>query len=176
MSDTKAPDTPRPPDIGRRTLTPLGYAICVVVPILIAALGFTYLHFHYDKEQLVKGTRLHILTSDWKPGDDAMDALLTGKLILDDDRCVRLEGSDGDEVDLVWPADFEATVQRVGPTDQLKVYDTDRNIAARGDDTVQLGGGFSSAAPYAGLACAPSSGEVFLIQSEVKVGRPSSVG
>ena len=69
MSETQAPDTPRPPDIGRRTLSPFGYAVCVAVPVLIAALGFTYLHFHYDKEQLVDGDRIRILTSDWKPGD-----------------------------------------------------------------------------------------------------------
>ena len=41
VSETQAPDTPRPPDIGRRTLSPFGYAVCVAVPILIAALGFT---------------------------------------------------------------------------------------------------------------------------------------
>jgi hypothetical protein len=169
VSDTKVPDASRPPEIGRRTLTPFGYAVCVLVPILIAAAGFTFLHFMYDKEDLVDGTRLHILTSDWRLGDDSMDALATGKLILDDDRCVRLEGSDGTEVDLVWPADFEATVQRVGASDQLKVYDTDRNIAARGGDTVELGGGFSSADPYAGLACAPVSDQVFLVQSKVVV-------
>ena len=78
MSETEAPDTPRPPDIGRRTLTPFGYAVCFAVPILIAALGFTYLHFHYDKEQLVDGDRIHILTSDWTPGDGGMDALARG--------------------------------------------------------------------------------------------------
>ena len=169
MSDTLAPDAPPPPDIGRRTLTPFGYAVCVVVPILIAAAGFAFLHFMYDKEDLVDGTRLHVLTSDWKPGDGADDALLTGELTLDDDGCVRLVGSDGAEVDLVWPADFEATVQRVGGTDQLKVYDTDRNIAARGGDTVELGGGMAGAEPYAGLACAPVSAEVFLVQSKVVV-------
>src|SRR3954454_20991514 len=108
MSDTTS--APRPPDLSRRTLTPFGDAVCVVVPILIAALGFTYLHFHYDKEQLVSGTRLLILTSDWKPGDDAMHALATGKLVLDDDGCVRLQSNDGGAIDLVWPADYEATV------------------------------------------------------------------
>jgi hypothetical protein len=169
VSEAEAPETPRAPDISRRTLSPFGYAVCAVVPILIAALGFTYLHFHYDKEQLVDGTRLHILTSDWKQGDPSDDALLTGKLTLDDDQCVRLEGTDGAEVDLVWPADFEATVERVGPSDQLKVYDTDRNIAARDGDTVELGGGFTPADPYVGLACAPTSDQVFLIQSKVEV-------
>jgi hypothetical protein len=40
VSDTQTPRAPRPPDIGRRTLTPFGYAVCVAVPLLIAALGF----------------------------------------------------------------------------------------------------------------------------------------
>jgi hypothetical protein len=78
-------------------------------------------------------------------------------------------GSDGAEVDVVWPADFEATEELVGGSNQLKVYDPDRHIAARNGDTVQLGGGLSSADPYAGLPCAPASDEVFLVQSEVVV-------
>jgi hypothetical protein len=169
MSDTKAPETPQPPDIGRRTLTPFGYVVCAVVPILIAAVGFTFLHFHYDKEDLVSGTRLHLLTSDWKPGDPALHASLSGQLSLGDDRCVHLTGSDGAQVDVVWPADYEATVQRVGSADQLKVYDTDRNIAARSGDTVQLGGGFESATPYLGQPCAPTSEQVFLVESKAVV-------
>jgi hypothetical protein len=160
---------PKPPDIGRRTLTPFGYAVCVAVPILVAALGFTYLHFHYDKEQLVSGTRLHILTSDWKPGDDAMTAQVTGRLELGDDGCLRLAGPDGTSADLVWPHDYEATVQRVGPTDQLKVYDPARDIVARSAQTIELGGGSVDVGSYAGQPCAPSSGQVFLVQSAPKV-------
>jgi hypothetical protein len=155
---------PQPPDIGRRTLTPLGYAVCVVVPFLIAAAGFTFLHFHYDKEQLVSGTRLHILTSDWTPDDPAMTALATGQLALGDDGCLRLGTTE-----LVWPKDYEATVQRVGSADQIKVYDPARDIVARSAQTIELGGGFADVGQYAGLACAPSSGQVFLVQSEPKV-------
>ena len=169
MSDTKAPDTPRAPDLTRRTLTPFGYAVCVVVPILIAAIGFTYLHFHYDKEQLVTGDHLEILTSDWKPGDPAEDALLAGELVYGDDHCLRLDAGAGQTVDVVWPAGYEATVQRVGVTDQLKVYDPARDIVARSARTIELGGGFTTdLAPYAGEPCAPTGDQVFLVQ-----GRPT---
>ena len=167
MSETKP--APRPPDIGRRTLTPFGYAVCVAVPILIAALGFTYLHFHYDKEQLVDGTKLNILTSDWKPGEPGDDALVTGQLVYGDDHCLRFESTDGATVELVWPADYEASVQRVNQADQIKVYDPDRDIVARSSQTLELGGGFSDAGEYAGLACAPGSGQVFLVQAVPRV-------
>jgi hypothetical protein len=169
VTEAQAPHTPRPPDIGRRTLTPFGYAVCFAAPILIAALGFTYLHFHYDKEQLVAGDRLHILTSDWEPGDPADDALATGELVLGDDRCLRLAAADGTEVELVWPQDYEATVQNVGGSEQLKVYDVDRDIVARSSQKLELGGGYTDVGEYAGRACAPSSGQVFLVQSVPRV-------
>jgi hypothetical protein len=164
VSDTRAPDAPRPPDIGRRTLTPVGYAICAIVPVVIAALGFTFLHFHYDKEQLVAGDRIHILTSDWTPADAASTALARGELTLGDDGCLRLGTTE-----LVWPKDYEATVQRVGQSDQIKVYDPDRDIVARSSQTLELGGGFGDVGEYAGEPCAPSSGQAFFVQSEHRV-------
>lgn len=167
MTDTARP--PQPPDINRRTLTPFGYVVCVVVPLLIAAAGFTFLHFNYDKEDLVDGTRLPILTSDWEPGDDSMTALFRGRLVLGDDKCTYLAGEDGRQTVVVWPKDYEATVQRVGRADQLKVYDTDRDIVARGDNTIEFGGGSVPVGDYAGRPCAPASGDVLLVQSEVRV-------
>jgi hypothetical protein len=167
MSDTRS--TPRPPDLTRRTLTPFGYAVCVVVPLLIAAVGFTLLHFHYDKEDLVDGRLIPILTSDWKPGDGGDQAQAAGELVLDNG-CLRLAAGDGTEVDLVWPADYEASVQRVGRSDQVKVYDPDRDIVARSSQALELGGGFTTdVAAYAGSDCAPTSDQVFLVQSEPRV-------
>ncbi len=43
-------------------------------------------------------------------------------------------------------------MQRVGPSDQLKVYDPDRDIVARSGDTIELGGGFADVGEYAGRA------------------------
>jgi hypothetical protein len=160
---------PQPPDINRRTLTPFGYAVCVVVPVLLAAAGFTYLHFHYDKEQLVRGDKLSILTSDWKPGDDAMTAQVTGQLLLGDDRCLRLESHDGSQVDLVWPDDYEAAVEQSTQGPRVSVYDPDRDVVARNSDTIQLGGGYADVGDHAGEPCAPRSGQVFLVQSKVQV-------
>ncbi len=163
MTDTER--APRPPDIHRRTLTPFGYAVCVAVPILIAAIGLTILHFNYDKEDLVKGRRIPILTSDWTPGQPAEDALLSGDVTLADG-CVLV----GDQV-VVWPKDFEATVQRVGRSDQVRIYDADRDIVARSGETIEVGGGSHDVGEYAGRPCAPDSGEVFLVQSDVQVVR-----
>jgi hypothetical protein len=162
--EPRSPRAPRPPDLRRRTLTPFGYAVCVAVPMLIAAVGLTFLHFNYDKEDLVDGTPVPILTSDWEPGDAGHDAFFGGQITYGDDGCVRVGG----EV-VVWPHGYEATVQHVGSSDQLKIYDPDRHIVGRSGQTIETGGGYADAAPYAGGTCAPDSGEVFLVQSEITV-------
>jgi hypothetical protein len=163
VTDTE--HAPKPPDIHRRTLTPVGYAVCVAVPILIAAIGLTILHFNYDKDDLVKGRRVPILTSDWTPDQPADDALLSGEVTLADG-CVLV----GDQV-VVWPKDFEATVQRVGPSDQVRIYDPDRDIVARSGETIEVGGGSHDVGEYAGRPCAPDTGDIFFIQSEIQLVR-----
>jgi len=165
VSETEASRPPRPPDLDRRTLTPFGYVVVAVVPVLIAALGITLLYVNYDREDLVDGTIVPILTSDWEPGDPAQMAAFGGELTLDDDGCVRVGGDV-----VVWPKDYEATVQRVGRSDQLKLYDPDRDIVGRSGELLRLGGGMGDVGDYAGRACAPSSGEIFFVQSDVEVG------
>jgi hypothetical protein len=159
---------PRPPDLHRRTLTPVGYALCVAVPILIAAIGLTFLHFNYDKEDLVDGTRLQILTADRQPGEAASVELFRGELVLDN-RCTYLESAEGARTAIVWPSGFEATAQTVGHSDQLKVYDPDRSIVARSGNTIEFRGGSVPAADFAGKACAPPSGDALAVQSDVRV-------
>ena len=75
---TEHQEKPTPPDIGRRTLTPFGYAVCVIVPIVLAAIGLTILHFNYDPEDVVTGTRVPLLTSDWRDGDATGSATIVG--------------------------------------------------------------------------------------------------
>jgi hypothetical protein len=163
---TQAPASPRPPDLERRTLTPLGYAVAVVVPILVAAIGITILHFNYDPEDVVTGQRVPIMTSDWREGDDAALAEVSGVLTLTPAGCVVLTQPDGSELSVVWPFDFEATVLNQA----LKLYDTDRTIAARGGDTIAAGGAYGDVGSLAGTPCAPPAGtEVAFVQSTVEV-------
>jgi hypothetical protein len=96
-----------------------------------------------------------------------MTAAFGGELTLDDEGCVRVGGDV-----VVWPKGYEATVQRVGRSDQLKLYDPDRDIVGRSGELLRLGGGMGDVGDYAGRACAPSSGEIFFVQSDAQVGSP----
>jgi hypothetical protein len=166
MTDTQAPEDPRPPDIGRRTLSPLGYVVVAVVPLLVAALGVLVVYLNHDPEDVVTGTRVPIMTSDWRAGDDGAAALIEGELTLGSDDCVHLVAPDGGQIEVVWPFDYEATVD---PGRQLKLYDINRKVVARGGDQVRMGGAYQDVGGYAGRPCAPESGEVAFVQSEVVV-------
>jgi hypothetical protein len=167
VSDTRseAESPSRPPDLERRTLTTFGYLVATVVPVLIAAVGLTILHFNYDPEDNVDGERVPLLVSNYIPGQDTAGALIAGDLTLDDDGCVRLLQADGSELTAVWPAGWEATQVK----GDLRLYDTDRSIVAQGGDSVQMGGTFEDVGSYAGRPCAPDSGRIALVQSDVTV-------
>ena len=162
MAETEEP--PRPPDIHRRTLTTFGYAVTIAVPVLIAAIGLVLLRLNYDDDDLVAGTRVPLLTSDWEDGDDGADAALSGEVTLSDDGCVLV----GDTT-VVWPRDFVASRQEVGRGEVVKVYDPDRAVVASSGQTVETGGAYADVGEYAGRPCAPDAGEVFLVQAEVTV-------
>lgn len=164
MTGTRPEREPQPPDLERRVLTPLGYAVAVAVPLVIAAVGIFVLFLNYDDEDLVDGQRVPILTSDWRPGQGGDGAQLSGEVTLTGDGCVTV----GDTF-VVWPQDYEVTVQKVGDGEQVKVYDPDRRIVARGGDDIEASGGSAPLGSYAGRPCAPASGDVFLIQSDVTV-------
>lgn len=163
MTEARPERDPQPPDLERRVLTPLGYAVAVAIPVVIAAVGIVFLFFNYDDEDLVSGKRVPVLTSDWEPGDAGSDAQLTGAVTLEEG-CVTVGNTY-----VVWPKDYEVTVETVGAGEQVKVYDPERRIVARGGNTVEMGGGYTDVGSYAGRPCAPASGEVFVVQSDVTV-------
>ena len=166
MTETSAPEDPRGPDINRRTLTPVGYVVVAVIPVLIAALGILVVYVNNDPEDVVTGKRVPILTSDWRDGDAGDSALIEGKLELGPDDCVHLVAPDGSQVEVVWPFDYDATVD---PGRKLKLYYIDRKIVARDGDQVRMSGGYQDVGALAGRECAPDSGSVALVQSEVVV-------
>ena len=65
-------------------------------------------------------------------------------------------------------------MQNVNGTDQIKVYNPDRDIVARSAQTIEVGGGFGDVGADAGQPCAPGSGQAFLVQSEPRVVDASS--
>ena len=155
----------------RRTLTPFGYAVCVVVPILIAALG---LHLPaLPLRQGAAGQRHPAAHPDLglearRRRDDRRWS--TGQLVLRRRPLPAARRRRGSQVELVWPADYEATVQRVGqqrPDQGLRPRP--RHRGPQQPRRIELGGGSATVGDYAGQPCAPGSGEVFLVQSEPKV-------
>ena len=160
VSETRAPDAPRPPDIGRRTLSavrvrrlrrgadpdrgPRASPTCTSTT---------------TRSSWSSGDRIRILTSDWEPGDPADQALATGELVLGDDGCLRLDAGDGTQVDLVWPADYEATVQRVGPSRPAQgLRPGPRHRGPQRPDPSSSAAGSPTSASTPAVPCAPSSG------------------
>lgn len=61
-----------------------------------------------------EGTPIPLSTSSWKPGDDAMQAGIAGRIQLSKDGCVYLEGLGGVKNDVIWPAGYSADVSADG--------------------------------------------------------------
>lgn len=162
---TTAPSTPRPPNLERRQLSGRGYLVWIAIPFVIAAIGFTILHFNYDPEDVVKGERVPILTSSYITGQPNAGQLITGELTLDDQDCMRLVGADGAEITPVWPADYEAAVDK----GVLSLYDPERVVVARGGDTVQMSGEFQDSSRFAANPCDPETGQVAVVQSQIAI-------
>jgi hypothetical protein len=67
----------RPPALSRR-----GYVLVVLVPVLIAAVGFGAIVLFASDEPELRGTTVQLPTSDWEPGDDTALAEIQGVLRL----------------------------------------------------------------------------------------------
>jgi hypothetical protein len=156
------------PDVYRRALSTRGYVVAVVGPLLVAALLLGLVVLNHDDAVELPGRSVPLLTSNWKPGDGGSDAMISGTLELGQDGCVYLTNG-ADRMAPVWPAEFSARETFDG---KLTLYDPHGKALAHDGDELRMGGGFASAAEYRGYTCAPASGEVALVQSEVTVVAP----
>ncbi|MGB0099053.1 MAG: hypothetical protein WBP61_02105 [Nocardioides sp.] len=153
----------RPQALSRR-----GYVLAVLVPVLIAAVGFGVVSLVSAGDDAPSGASVRLPVSGWA-GGSGDDALLVGVLSVDEDRCVYVEsgqdGADPGRYVAVWPAGYHASLDG----DRLLLLDgSDREVAQDGD-VVRLGGGYLPAGTFSSEPCVPESGEVFAVQSEVSV-------
>ena len=71
-----------------------------------------------------------------QPGGADMLSEIRGKLVIDDQGCLRVRHAGGSPA-VVWPAGFEP---KVG-SDGMRVLDGEGRVAARVDEAVRMGGG-----------------------------------
>ena len=145
-------------------LSKRGYVLAVLVPLLVAALAFGAVTLFASDEPDLRGTTVLLPTSSWKPGQGGDAALLQGVLKMDADHCVYVDDGQS-QVYAVWPAGWRAT--REG--DLLTVYDTNTKPVAHDGDTISTGGGTTPVATFEGEPCLPATGDVFVIQDDVRV-------
>lgn len=107
-------------------------------------------------------------TNDWKSGEPGNQALLTGTLALDENRCVVLDDAPGGTwTYATWPAGYTAATDSNG---QVILRDSDGDPVARSGDTVEMGGGFYPADKVDPHPCIPDGPrDIFSVQSEVIV-------
>ena len=123
-----------------------------------------------------EGVQLELPTSNWGPGQDAMQAGIDGVLVVDAQDCLvvetNYEAQSARSYAVVWPADF--TARRV-PGEPVELLDGAGQVVASEGDHIFAGGGFlnSEDVEFAGREdCVPTRSEVFVLQDEVGVGTP----
>jgi hypothetical protein len=161
-------DTSPSPELDRRALSTRGYVVAAVGPLLVAALAFTLVVLNHDDVVELPGKSVPLLTSNWKPGNADGGQPISGTLALGDDGCVHLVNGT-EQTTPVWPAEFAA---RVADDGTLTLYDPHGDVLAHGGDELRMSGGLAAAADYRGHTCAPESGEVALVQSDITVVTP----
>lgn len=112
------------------------------------------------------GQLVDLPTNQWRPGQLALEARISGTLGLDENDCVVLyHPSGGARTYASWPAGYTATVE----ADGVHLFDADDTEVARQGDEVEMGGGYGPA-PRDPQPCLPTGqGEVASIQSTVTV-------
>ncbi|WP_244929797.1 hypothetical protein [Nocardioides sp. W7] len=166
-ADQQAEGPYRPdPSYGRRALSTRGYVAAVVVPVLIAAGLFGLVVWNYDDSD-IQGSTAPLLVSSWRSGQPAGAEQIIGVLEKGEGDCPVLRSADG-LASVAWPAGYAARVSAGGT---LTVYDPDNDAAVRAGQEVRATGSLVEVAgsEYAGRPCAPGSGGLLAIQSEVQV-------
>jgi len=143
-----------------------GLALMVVVPFVIAAIGFAIVSW-VSSDTDTEATTVRVPTSAWIPGQAAGSDRIAGRLEIDDDQCVRLIGIDGEAVVPVWPAGFTARLTADG---LLSLYDGGRDLVGRGGEQIEAFGTIEPAQNYRDAPCVPESGDVAVVQSDVTSG------
>ena len=158
------PDTGYDPRSAAPALSRRGYLLAAVLPVLIAAVAFGVVLTIDHTKETGAATTIRVPTSDWIPGQAAGGALIQGTLALDAQRCVYLDSTEQGRIWPVWPAGYTA---RVSGQDKVSLYDGKNDLVGRGGQRLQMSGGYTSPAGYAGEPCLPTDGEVAVVQSEV---------
>lgn len=102
-----------------------------------------------------------IATSDWKPGDAGMRALVTGELRLSRTDCLHI-GSGPDATDVVWPAGY--TAERIS-TGTVIVKRPDGAVVAEVGRTFSAAGGYIPATSIE-MPCRAGQGDVANINED----------
>ncbi len=139
-----------------------GLVLAVVVPVLIAAVGFGVISL-VSRGPDSTVTSIRVPTSGWIPGQVSGEDLISGTLSVDERRCLYLQGADG-RTWPVWPAGYRARIDDDGV---VSLLDGGNNLIARDGEQVQAMGSFTSSVAFAGEPCLPSEGEIAAVQSEV---------
>lgn len=112
-------------------------------------------------------TPIPLSTSSWQPGDDAMLALITGRIALSRENCVHLQGRGGG-TDVIWPAGYSADISDDGV---LTVRNPAGQPVGHEGTKIRVAGGGSSAdeagSRFPDLVCAVDPGWVVYINDEL---------
>lgn len=170
MADDRDPGVDQPTEERRydrwsypQALSRRGYVLAVLVPLLIAAVGFGAVVL-LASDDSGEGTVVRVPTSDWLPGQPSGTTRIDGQLASDERHCVYVDTADGQEIWPVWPAGYTARVDDQG---RVSIYDGGDRLVAREGQRLQATGTLASSSGYAGESCLPDDGQVAIVQSEV---------
>ena len=148
-----------------QALSRRGYVLWAVLPLLIAAAGFTIVSIvSHGGGGSGFSVQLPISGGAADTGN-AGDRQLVGELQTDGQHCVYLRPSSGagSEVWAVWPIGYRATLDG----DHLAVTDRHGDEVAQSGQLVTMRGAYAPVKNYATEPCLPDDGQVFVIDSPV---------